>query len=100
MATLHGHVTDQTHASMAGVNVEVTNSLTGTTRSAQTDGGGDFTLAGLPVAPNYRITAEKQGFAQIRSREISLGGGSTADVNLEMNVAGGATHVAVTGVSG
>jgi hypothetical protein len=100
MATLHGHVTDQTHASLAGVDIKVTNSLTRTTRSAQTDGGGDFTLAGLPVAPNYRITAEKQGFAQIRSREISLGGGATADVNLEMNVAGGTTQVAVTGVSG
>ena len=99
-ATLHGHVTDQTHAPIAGADIRVTNSLTGIARTARTDAAGDFTLAGLPVAPNFKITCDKPGFAPTTSRDISLGGGATADVNLEMSVAGGKTQVTGTGVAG
>lgn len=99
-AILHGHVVDQMHAPIAGVDVKVINSLTGVSRAARTDTAGDFTFAGLPIAPNYRITADKQGFAQARSVDISLGGGTGADVNLELNVAGGKSQITVTGVAG
>ncbi len=99
-AILHGHVTDQTRAPIAGVDIKVSNSLTGVARTARTDPDGDFTLAGLPVAPSYRITADKQGFAQSKSSDISLGGGTEASVNLVMSVAAGQTQITVTGVAG
>lgn len=99
-AILQGHVADQTHAALAGVEIKLTNSLNGIARTAVSDPSGNFTLAGLPVAPNYRITADKQGFAQTKSGDISLGGGTTAEVNLEMSVAGGQTQVTVIGVAG
>lgn len=75
-AILRGRVTDQMHAPIAGVDIKVINSLTGAARAARTDTAGDFTIGGLPIAPNYTITADKQGFAQTRSRDISLGGGT------------------------
>lgn len=99
-ATLHIHVTDQSHAPVSGVEVKVANSLTGTARLAQTGASGDVTMAGLPVAPSFRITAAKQGFADTTPRDISLGGGTTADVNLEMSVAAGKTQITVTGIAG
>ena len=99
-ATLHGHIVDQSHAPMAGVQVRVANSLTGTVRTTPTDAAGDFTLAGLPVGPNYRITADKEGFTQARVNSFTLSGGTTADINLEMSVTGGQTRITVTGVAG
>ena len=42
-----------------GVQVKAANKLTGLERTVQTDDSGDFTLAGLPVAGTYDITAAK-----------------------------------------
>ncbi len=99
-ATVHGLVTDQTHAAVAGVQVTVKNAQTGFERTAQTDASGSFTVAGLPVAGAYTISAGKTGFAEARLSEVTLAGGTTADVNLQLNVAEGQTQITVTGVAG
>src|SRR5580698_6241801 len=96
-ATLHGSVVDQTHAGIAGAEVTVTNVLTGLHRTAVTNGTGNFYMGGLPIAGSYGASAEKDGFAATHLDGISLVGGSTADIELQLNVAGGQTQVTVTG---
>jgi hypothetical protein len=99
-ATIHGRVVDQSRAPAAGVAITVTNSLTGVNRTAQTDEAGNFSLPGLPIAGSYTITATKSGFADARAHSITLEGGTTADIALQLNVAGSQAQVTVTGVPG
>jgi hypothetical protein len=99
-ATIHGQVVDQSRGAVAGVLVTARNTLTGLQRTAPTDTSGNFSLAGLPIAGRYDITAGKPGFAEARLSGVTLAGGTTADVNLQLDVAGGQTHISVTGVAG
>ena len=99
-ATIHGQVVDQSHGAVAGVLVTAGNTLTGLQRTVETDTSGHFSLAGLPIAGRYDITAGKPGFAEARLSGVTLAGGTTADLNLQLDVAGGQTHVSVTGVVG
>ena len=99
-ATIHGQVVDQSHAAVAGVAVSAKNSVTGLERTAQSDNSGNFTLAGLPISGTYTVTASKQGFATGTLSDIKLEGGTTAEINLQLNVAGGQSQVTVTGVVG
>ena len=99
-ATIHGQVVDQTHSAVAGVQITVKNTQTAFERTAQTDGSGNFSLSGLPIAGKYDITASKSGFADVHLEGMTLAGGTTADINLQLNVAGGQTQVTVTGVAG
>src|ERR1700682_3069563 len=99
-ATIHGQVVDQTHSAVAGAQVTVKNTQTGYERTAQTDSSGVFSLPGLSIAGQYDIAASKPGFAEAHLGGMTLAGGTTADVNLQLNVAGGQTQVTVTGVAG
>jgi hypothetical protein len=72
---------------------------TGLKRTAQTDESGNYSLAGLPIGA-YDITAAKQGFADTKPINITLAGGTTADLDLELSPAGGQTQVTVTGAVG
>ncbi len=99
-ATIHGQVVDQTHAPVAGAQVTASNTLSSLQRTAQTDSSGKFSIGGLPIAGTYNITAIKQGFAQAQLNNLTLVGGTAADLTLQLNVAGGETQVTVTGVVG
>ncbi len=98
--TIHGHVTDASHAAVAGVAVKVTNAVSDVDRSAQTDGSGNFSITGLPIAGTYTITANKAGFSEARLADVTLAGGTTADLTLQLSVAGSESKVTVTGVPG
>lgn len=99
-AIIQGEVLDQTDAALAGAQVTARNSQTGIERTAKTDSSGRFSLAGLPVAGEYEITARKEGFAEGRASSITLRGGATASLTLQLSVAAGGTQVTVTGVAG
>jgi hypothetical protein len=99
-ATIQGRVVDQSRAPAAGVAIKVVNSLTKVERTAQTDESGDFSLAGMPIAGTYTITAVKSGFADAHVDNLTLEGGTTADIALQLNVAGAQAQVTVTGVPG
>ncbi len=99
-ATINGHVMDQSHAGVAGVQVTVKNNQTGLERKAQTSNSGDFTITALPVAGTYDITAAKQGFANGSLTGVTLEAGSTAELTVQLNVGAGQTQVTVTGVAG
>ena len=99
-ATIHGQVVDQSRAVVGGVKVTVKNTLTGLQRTADSDASGHVSLPGLPVAGKYDITASKSGFADAQLSEVTLAGGTTANLNLQLNIAAGQTQVTVTGVVG
>ena len=99
-ATIHGRVVDQSNGAIADAKVTVKNLLTGLQRTAQTDTSGSFSLAGLPIAGKYDITATKQGFADAQLKDVTLAGGASADLNLKLNVSGGQAQITVTGVAG
>jgi hypothetical protein len=98
-ATLRGQIVDQTHAAVPMVQVTVTSILTGLKRSAQTDDSGTYSIAGLPIGA-YDVVAGKQGFAEMKPVSVTLAGGTTADVDLQLNASGGQTQVTVTGAVG
>ena len=99
-AILSGHITDQSGAAVSGVRVTAANSLTGLERFTVTNHDGGFSLAGLPIAGRYTVTAEKPGFAVAKLSDVSLAGGTTADFDFQLDVAGGRTKVTVIGVPG
>jgi hypothetical protein len=99
-ATVRGVVTDQSHAVVADAQVHVINSLTKLDRVATSGKDGSFAIAGLPIAGDYDVTVTKQGFAEAHKEHIALAGGSTANIALELNVAGGQTEVTVLGAAG
>ncbi|MGC1105716.1 MAG: carboxypeptidase regulatory-like domain-containing protein [Candidatus Acidiferrales bacterium] len=99
-ATIQGRITDQSSAAVSGAEVTVTNSSTGEKRTAETDVSGYFSVAGLPIAGNYNVTAHKEGFAEGQANAITLIGGRTATLAFQLNVAGAQTQVTVTGAVG
>jgi hypothetical protein len=96
-ATLRGQVIDQTHATVPMVQVTVTNAVV--KRTAQTDDSGSYSIAGLPIG-SYDVVAAKQGFAEMKPVKVTLAGGTTADVDLQLDASGGQTQVTVTGAVG
>ena len=99
-AAISGHIVDQSHAVVAGVKITVKNALTNLERAAQSDPSGNFRVAGLPIAGKYTVTATKLGFADASLSDLTLSGGATSEINLQLNVASGQTQVTVTGVGG
>jgi hypothetical protein len=99
-AAIHGHVADQSHAAISGVRIEVRGAGSGAYRSAETDAAGDFSIAALPVAGAYSVTASKQGFAEKQVTGLQLVAGATASLEIELSVAAGSATVTVTGVAG
>jgi hypothetical protein len=99
-ATLRGQVVDQTHAAVPRVQVTATNTLTKLKRTVQTDESGNYSIAGLPISGSYDIVAAKAGFAEMKPTTVTLAGGTTAAVDLQLNAAGGQTQVTVTGAVG
>ncbi len=99
-ATLSGRVVDQSHASVPHVRITATNASTRVQHTTETDAAGNFSLAGLAITGTYDITAAKQGFSEGKLTGITLAGGRTADVNLQLGVAANETQITVTGVVG
>src|SRR5215831_17332110 len=98
-AVVHGQVSDQSHAAIAGAKIAAKNTQTGLERAALTDVSGHYSVSGLP-AGKYEVTAVKAGFADTHLNGVTLAGGSTAEIDLQLNVAGGQTQIVVTGAVG
>ncbi len=99
-ATIRGTITDQSNAPIAGVKVTARNALSGLERFTTSDTAGAFSLAGLPIAGAYEVTAEKQGFRRASAAAVAVAGGTAVTANLQLNVAGGRTQVTVSSAAG
>jgi hypothetical protein len=99
-ASIRGQVVDQSHEPVADVRIQLVNTLNQAERSAQSDNSGYFSLEGLPIAGAWSVTATKPNFADAHVANLTLQGGTGAQINLQLDLAGGQTHVTVTGVAG
>src|SRR5262245_83318 len=93
-----GTVTDNSKAIVPGVSITVSGPALMGTRSAITDGQGAYRIPTLPPGV-YQLVFELTGFGTITRTGIEIAVGFTATVNAEMNLAGVAENVTVTGAS-
>src|SRR2546422_2889724 len=84
-AQISGVVTDQSSAILPGVEVKVTQTDTGITRSAVTNETGSYVLPNLPIGP-YRLEAALPGFRSYVRTGIVLQVGSNPVLNVRLEV--------------
>src|SRR5207237_9756256 len=70
---------------LPGVDITVTQTATGVTRSAVSDADGAYTLTNLPISP-YRLEATLQGFRSYLHTEIVLQVNAKQNINDEMTI--------------
>lgn len=97
LGTVAGTVKDTSGAVLPGVTVEVSSpALIERTRSAVTDGGGQYRIVNLPPG-TYAVTFTLPGFATVRREDVALSANFTATINADMRVGGLEETVTVTG---
>lgn len=95
-ASITGTVTDQSGAAIAGAQVTLSNAAQGITRTASTNGSGDFLFANLPIG-NYDIGVAAEGFKKYQAKGVKLDVAEKARVNVAMQVGATSTEVVVQG---
>jgi hypothetical protein len=96
-SSVTGTVRDTSNAVLPGVTVEVSSSaLIEKTRSAVTDGSGQYRITDLPSGA-YRVNFTLPGFATVQREGIELSGSFTATINIEMRVGGVEETITITG---
>jgi hypothetical protein len=84
-AQISGSVADQSGAVLPGVEISVTQSQTGLTRSVVTNETGAYVLPNLPIGP-YKLEASLPGFRTYVQNGIVLTVGSNPVVNMKLDV--------------
>src|SRR5262245_7311421 len=87
VAQLSGAVLDDSGAALPRVDVTVTQTDTGMTRSVVTGTNGDYVFPNLPIGP-YKLSARLSGFSAYEQTGIVLAVGDTRSVNVTMKVGG------------
>jgi hypothetical protein len=94
-ASITGVVRDATGAVLPGAAVTVRHLETGTTRTAETDPNGNYTVPSLPVG-QYEMDVQKTAFKQQVRSGITLAVGQQAVVNITLEVGNVEQRVTVT----
>jgi hypothetical protein len=81
--SIQGTVTDASGAAVVGARVKIFSPGTGLTRSATTNGQGDYVATELPPG-SYNITVEKEGFRTMTLTEIPVSVGSPARADAKL----------------
>jgi hypothetical protein len=84
-AELNGRITDESGAVLPGVSVTMTQTDTGFTRTAVTDGTGSYAMPNLPTGP-YKLEVALQGFRTYVQTGIVLQVGATPTINAVLAV--------------
>ena len=93
---IDGTVTDSTKAVLPGVTVTASGPTLMVPLTTVTDANGSFRLPTVPVG-DYKMTFELSGFSTVTREGIHISLGFTATLNIEMNPAGVAENVTVSG---
>jgi hypothetical protein len=94
-ATVLGSVKDSSGAVVSGVSVTLKNIDTGITVNTQTDEAGDFQFTNVKIG-NYRVSAEKQGFATAVAERVNVNINARQRVDLTMQPGALTENVVVT----
>jgi hypothetical protein len=97
-AILNGQVIDQNRGAVTAAEITVSSAVADLERSVHSDAYGNFSLSGLPIG-SYVLTVHKEGFADA-SRELVLVAGTTAHLQIQLNVAAVENQIVVTGAAG
>lgn len=84
-AQISGTVRDQSGAVLPGVDVTVTQTDTGLTRSVVSDADGSYTLTNLPLG-RYRLDANLSGFRPYSQTGLALQVGAAVVVNVALGL--------------
>jgi hypothetical protein len=95
-ASITGTVTDSSGAAVPNAQVEVKNAEHGISRTATSNGSGDFLFASLPIG-SYDLTVTAGGFKKYEARGIILRVADKARVNVPLQVGTITTEVIVEG---
>jgi hypothetical protein len=98
--TIRGQVVDASRAPMNGVEISVTNRLTGAKRVTHTEESGDFAVPGLPAGSSFDVQASKSGFTSTVLKAVDPAAGSSADLSFQLEIAGKLSQITVTGIAG
>lgn len=94
-AEITGTVLDPSGAPVAGVTVRVVNVGTGYQRTTTTTSAGQYRLPVLPLG-EYSLTLEAEGFAPYKQSGIALSAGSTATVDVKLQLKSVTAEVVVS----
>src|SRR5262245_32748388 len=97
-AELTGTVLDPSGAPIANATVRATNAGTGYQQTTTTTSSGLYRLPVLPLG-RYALTVEAPGFARYEQSGIALSAGSTATVDVKLQLTGVTTEVIVSASS-
>ncbi|MBZ5645086.1 MAG: carboxypeptidase-like regulatory domain-containing protein [Acidobacteriia bacterium] len=86
-ASIHGTVSDETGAVVAGATVKVMNVETGALRALTTDSNGHYDAPALAVG-NYEVDAERIGFRAESRAGIALVIGQRVEIDLKLTLGG------------
>ncbi len=95
LGTVRGTVTDSSGAVIAGAKVTVTDALTNTDRTTQTNSQGSYQLFGLK-AGTYRVTVEAPGMSKGEVMNVVLNGSDVATADVVLQVSSSQVSVVVT----
>ena len=93
---LNGSVTDSSGASVASVDITLTESATGFQRKTTSNASGLYQFLEVPPG-DYRLEASAKGFAPYVLQKITLVVKTPSTVNIKFRVEGGTTEVNVEG---
>ena len=93
-SSIQGVITDPSQALVAGVRVRVTQNETGVSREATSTAEGLYRV--LNIGPGkYTVTAEKEGFRAVKSRDVEVGIDQRARLDFTLELAGVAESIQV-----
>jgi hypothetical protein len=95
VGNIHGTVTDSTGAVVVGAQVTLLNAQTGLSRTAQTNGAGQYNFFGLPIG-TYGLTFSKAGFKSEVHSDIPINAGATTTLGVTLQPGSTETSVTVT----
>jgi hypothetical protein len=84
-ATLAGHVTDPSKASIAGARIAAISDTTNLRYETATGAGGEYYLANLPPS-TYHIEVEASGFRKIVKRDVTLHVQDAVSIDFDMTL--------------
>jgi len=94
--SLHGKVSDSSHAVVAGATVTLANQAQGFSRNTTTPPTGEFEFLALPPG-TYLLTVEQSGFKKYEQRALQLLVNVPTSVNVVLQVGAITTQVEVSG---
>jgi hypothetical protein len=95
-ASITGTVTDPSGAAIANAKVTINSAEHGITRTASTNGSGDFLFSALPIG-SYDVAVTAEGFKKYQAKEVKLEVAQKARINVTMQVGAATTEIVVQG---